>query len=75
MIPVGRLVDCFRSDYAGLYEVFCHPLTAQELLSGGMTRVNGQPVKVEKIDEYQHGWQLRISTSSGEPEAAYAWAA
>lgn len=75
MIPVGHLQDCFRSDYAGVYEVFCHPLTAQQLLAGGMEKVNGSPVTVEKIDEYPHGWQLRIRSAAGDPEAAYAWAA
>ncbi len=50
----------------GVYEWICGEDMARELLNGGMTKINGQPVRVEVVDRHPQlgGIQVR-ATSSG----------
>lgn len=42
----GELLD------AGYQEFLCTPETGRWLLNGGMTKVNGNPVRLRIVDEY-----------------------
>lgn len=50
-----------------VYEWICGESRARELLSGGMTRINGEPVTVEVVDHHPAlgGIQVRATISKG----------
>lgn len=59
----GTLESCLNPahhDGQLLYEVWCHPADTDDLLQGGIRRVNGAPAKVVLVDRLACADQLRI---------------
>ena len=48
---------------SGTYEWICGPRMADELLNGGMTKIDGKPVGVEIVDKWPqiNGIQVRAT--------------
>ena len=55
----------WHSPSTGIYEWICGPKIADELLNGGMTKINDQPVRVDVVGHWPriNGIQIRATTS------------
>lgn len=60
--------------WSGTFEWICGRARAEELLDGGMTKINGKPVEVKIVDEGL-GWvQIRATVVANSDRAArYDW--
>lgn len=60
-----EMMNVWHSEETGTFEFICGWKAARELLSGGMTKINDKPVKVEVVGHWPSiaGIQIRASTS------------
>lgn len=60
--------ECWHDEWAGTFEFFCGRRRANQLLNGGMNRVNGKPTKVTLVEEWPEldAVQLRVTTGPAE---------
>lgn len=48
----------------GVFEFICGPDKADELLNGGMTKIDGMPVRVEVVDKWPRANGIQIRATS-----------
>ena len=59
--------EVWHDEWAGTFEFMCGRQKARELLSGGMTRINGEPVTLSIVDEWPgiNATQIRATIPTG----------
>ena len=68
-IQPDEMMEVWHSEETGVFEWICGHTIAAELLNGGMTHINGKPVRLEVIDEYHHLEAVQIrATMSDRPQ-------
>ena len=67
-VAPDEMMCVWHDSRTGIFEWICGPRIARELLTGGMKKINGKPVRVEVVDVWPQmkGIQVRATTTIGE---------
>lgn len=57
----------WHSPSTGIFEWICGPNIADELLHGGMTKINDKPVRVEVVDYWPSIKGIHVRATTTEP--------